>query len=56
MFAGLQALLVHCGVAMALMFVVAVVGVGVTGPSVSAEVGTVLRHSRGGRFRRQHTN
>ena len=36
MFAGLQALLVHCGLAMALMFVFAVVRVGETGPTVSA--------------------
>lgn len=42
MFAGLQALLVHCGLAMALMFAAAVVGVGVTGPSVSAAERTVL--------------
>ena len=42
MLRGLQALVTHCGLAFALMFAVAFIGVAVTGPTVSAAERTVL--------------
>lgn len=39
---AMQALFVHCGLALALMFLAAFVGVAVTGPSVSAAERTVM--------------
>jgi hypothetical protein len=42
MFRGLLALLTHCGLAFALMFAVAIIGVAVTGPTMSAAQRTVL--------------
>lgn len=42
MMAGLQALFVHGGLALALMFAAAIVGVAVTGPTVSAAERTVM--------------
>lgn len=42
MFAGIQALFTHCGLALALMFAAAFLGVAVTGPSVSAAERTVM--------------
>lgn len=38
----MQTLLVHCGLALALMFLTAFVGVAVTGPSVAAAERTVM--------------
>jgi hypothetical protein len=42
MLTGLQVLVVHCGLALALMFGATVVGVAVTGPTVSAAQRTVM--------------
>lgn len=42
MLRGLQALILHCGLASALMFAAAIIGVAVTGPTVSAAERTVL--------------
>ena len=42
MFRGLQTLIMHCGLAFALMFAAAILGVALTGPTVSAAERTVL--------------
>jgi hypothetical protein len=42
MLEAMKALFVHCGLALALMFVAALVGVAVTGPSTSAAERTVM--------------
>ena len=42
MLRGLQALISHCGLAFALMFAAAILGVALTGPTVSAAERTVL--------------
>ena len=38
MFRGLQTLIMHCGLAFALMFAVAFIGVAVTGPTVAGNI------------------